>query len=229
MLVNTWMSKGVMSIGADDSVQHAIKLQKENDINMLAVIEKGKLVGVVTDRDLKRASVSDLMPMDINEAIFLASKTKVRQVMTPHPFTVSPVQTIEEAADFLLKNKISGAPVVDDSGKIAGIITRSDVLKVLISVSGMDKIGYQFAFSLIDKPGAVQELIEIIKNFNGRIASVLSCYTKASAGFRNIYMRIYDVKDEMFPKLLARLQEKTTVLYYVDYINNTRTIFDNSK
>jgi acetoin utilization protein AcuB len=81
MLVKNWMSKTIITINIDDSMQDAIKLLKENKIRMLPVLKKGKLMGIVTDRDLKRASASDATTLDVHELLYLISKVKVKDIM----------------------------------------------------------------------------------------------------------------------------------------------------
>src|SRR5210317_1239495 len=106
MLVSKWMSKNVITIDVDDSMQEAVKLMKQRDIRMLPVLKKRKLVGVVTDRDLKRASASDATTLDVHELLYLVSKIKVGNIMTKDPITVPQNFTVEETAVVLLKNKI---------------------------------------------------------------------------------------------------------------------------
>ena len=124
MLVKDWMSKKVITVDVNDSMQHAINLLMENDISMMPVLEEGKLVGVVTDRDLKRASPSDAVMLDIQRILYLLSKLEVGAIMSRFPVTLAIDHTVEEAAEIMVKNKISGAPVVDESGEIRGIITK---------------------------------------------------------------------------------------------------------
>ena len=131
MLVSNWMSKDVVTVKVDDSMQDAIKLLKQHDIRMLPVMKNEKLVGVVTDRDLKRASASDATTLDIHELLHLISKIKVKDIMTKDPITVPQNYTAEEAAELLLHKKICGTPVIDQSGKVVGIITQTDCLRVL--------------------------------------------------------------------------------------------------
>jgi len=83
-------------------MNYAAKLLKENNIRGLPVMKNGKLVGVVTDRDLKRASASDANTLDIHELLFLIEKIKVKEVMTKDPITIPLDYTIEEAASVLL-------------------------------------------------------------------------------------------------------------------------------
>lgn len=104
-------------------------------------MEKGKLMGIVTDQDLKRASAPDVVPTEIDELLYLMSKVKVGEIMTKDPITVLYDYTVEETAEVLLTNKISGAPVVNHEGKIVGTITQSDLFHVLMSLTGLRKRG----------------------------------------------------------------------------------------
>lgn len=152
LLVENWMNPKVITVAADDSMLDATRLLKENNIRRLPVLEKGKLVGIITDRDLKRASPSDATTLEAHELLYLIANIKVREIMTKNPITVPYNYTIEEAAEILLQAKISGMPVVDKDGDVIGMITQSDLFKVLISLTGVGKKGVQFAFLLEDRP-----------------------------------------------------------------------------
>ena len=113
MLVKNWMTKTVITVDVKDSMQDAINSLKEYDIPMLPVMKKGKLVGIVTDRDLKRASPSHTTTLEVHELLFLISEIKVRNIMTKDPITVPPDFTVEEAAELFFRKGISGAPVTE--------------------------------------------------------------------------------------------------------------------
>ena len=102
MLVKNWMSKKVITIEAKDSMQRALSLMKEHKIRMLPVLQRGKLVGVVSDNDLKRASASDATMLDVHEMLYLISKIKVKDIMVKDPLTVAPDCTVEETAELLM-------------------------------------------------------------------------------------------------------------------------------
>ena len=141
MLVSNWMSKPVITVDANDSMHDAIKLLKENHIRILPVMEHGKLVGVITDRDLKRASASDATTLEIHELLYLLCEIKVKNIMTKDPITVPPDFSVEETAQILLKHKISAVPVVKGQGQVVGIITQTDLFRVLTTLTGVDKRG----------------------------------------------------------------------------------------
>ena len=225
LLVENWMNPNVITVDADDSMLDATKLLKEHNIRHLPVLEQGKLVGVITDRDLKRAAPSDATALEAHELLYLIANIKVREIMTKNPITVPYNFTIEEAAELLLQARISGMPVVDKDGDVIGTITQTDLFKVLISLTGVGKKGVQFAFLLEDRPGSIKDVADVIRAYGGRMASILSSYEKAPEGHRYVYIRMYDVEREKMPQLKEDLKKKAKVLYIVDSRDDKREIF----
>jgi acetoin utilization protein AcuB len=225
MLVRNWMSKNVVTINEDDSMQDAMKLMKQHAIRMLPVLKNGSLVGVVTDRDLKRASASDATTLDVHELLYLISKIKVKNIMSKNPIAVSPDLTVEETAELLLNNKISGAPVVDDKGKVVGTITQTDLFRVLISLTGVGKRGIQFAFQIEDRPGSIKDLADPIRKHGGRMVSILTSYDNVPEGHRKVYIRMYGLDRGQLPDLKAEFARVAKILYIVDHRENKREIY----
>ena len=193
MLVKNWMSKPVVTVDEQDSMQRAMALLKEHRIRMLPVMKGTQLTGVVTDRDLKRNSASQATSLDVHELLYLLSDLKLKIIMTPHPITVPFDYTIDETAEVLLQKKISGVPVMDHESRLVGIITQTDLLKALISLTGVTRKGVQFAFIRKDLPGSIKELSEIIRAHGGSLASVLTSYDRVEPGFRKIYIRMHGI------------------------------------
>ena len=137
MLVKNWMSKNVISIGVDNSMQDATAIMQQHRIRILPVVKNSKLVGIITDRDLKRASASDATSLEIHELLYLLMKIKIKDIMTKNPIAVPMDWTVEETAELLLNNKISGAPVVDEKDLVVGVITQTDLFRVLNSLTGI--------------------------------------------------------------------------------------------
>ncbi|MCF8083832.1 MAG: CBS and ACT domain-containing protein [Deltaproteobacteria bacterium] len=225
MLVKDWMSKTVITVDMNDSMNEAMKLLKEHDIDMLPVMKKGQLVGIVTDRDLKRASASDATTLEVHELLYLVSKIKVKDIMTKNPITVPVDFTVEEAAEIFMKNKISGAPVVDETGEVVGTITKADLFRVLIALTGVGRRGIQFAFQVEDSPGSIKEVADIIRRYGGRMVSILSTYERVPKGYRKVFIRMYGIERGRLPDLQKELSEKATLLYMVDHRENKRVIF----
>jgi acetoin utilization protein AcuB len=225
MLVQKWMSKEVISVDMDDPMQQAVNLMKEHGIRLLPVMNGKKLVGVLSDGDLKKASASGTA-LDVQDLLYSTYKTKIKDIMTKAPITTPSDQTVDEAADVLLKHKISGAPVVDHKGTVVGVITRDDILRALISLTAMGARGIQFAFHVKDRAGAVQELVDIIRGHGGRTASVLSSYEGAPPGHRNVYIRTFNLDRSKIKQIIKELKARSTMFYMVDHRENTREIYE---
>ena len=179
-------------------------------------MENGKLVGIITDRDLKRASASDVTTLEIHELLFLISEIKISDIMTKDPITIPLDYTIDEAAQILLEHKLSGAPVVDDDGQVAGIITQTDIFRVLVLFTGVKKAGIQFAFQLEDRPGSIKEVSDIMRNYGCLLVSILSGQD-IQAGYRRVYIRVRDCDPERLEELKKELKAKSNVLYVMDH------------
>jgi len=216
MLVKNWMKKPAITIDAEVSMNDAIKLLKNHNIKMLPVMEKGKLVGIVTDRDLKRASASDATSLEIHELLYLISKIKIKEIMTKKPITVPEDYTVEETAEILLKHNISGVPVIDQYRDVVGTITQNDIFRILISLTGAEKRGIQFGMEVEDRPGSIKEITDVIREYGGRMASILTSYDIAPEGFRHVYIRMYGIDRFKINRLKEVLKEKARLLYMVD-------------
>ena len=217
MLVKHWMSKPVITVDVNDSMDRAIKLLKQHNISMLPVMKKSKLAGIVTDRDLKRASASDATSLETHEITYLISTIKVKDIMTKDPITVPYNYTVEETAQVLLEHKISGVPVVDNEGEMVGAITQRDIFRIIISLTGVGRRGIQFGFEVEDRPGAVKVLTDTIREYGGRMASIMTSYDMAPEGYRRVYIRMYAIDRFKLNRLKEELSEKATVLYMVDH------------
>ena len=225
MLVNNWMSKDVITVDVKDSMHDAMKLLKEHDIRMLPVMKKGKLVGIITDRDLKKASASDATTLEIHELLYLLTRVKVKDIMTRDVITVPPDYTVEETAQVLQKNRISGAPVVDADGQLVGAITQTDLFRVLISLTGVDNGGIQFGIQVEDRPGSIKEVVDVIRSFGGRMVSILSSYDEVPEGYRKVYIRMRSIQRSELQKMIQALESKAGLLYMVDHTENRREIY----
>ncbi|WP_373497873.1 CBS domain-containing protein [Desulfococcus sp.] len=227
MLVKNWMSRRLITVDIDASMADAVKLMKTNDIHLLPVVDKEKLSGVVTDRDIKRASASDATALEMYELIYLLSKITVRSIMTRKVISLAPVMTVEEAAEILMKHKISGAPVVDENGVILGVITKSDLFRMLISLTGLPNRGIQFALKVKNRPGVIQDLVEIFGKYEGQLVNVLISHKPTTdEKFIKVYFRLFGLDRSKLAALKEDLLEKASLLYLVDYFENRREIYD---
>ena len=225
MLVRNWMNPTVISIDAQASMAEALNLLKENQIKTLPVFDRETLVGVVTDRDLKRASASDATLLEIHELLHALTRIKVRDIMSRKPITIPDTFTVEEAAEVLRDHHISGAPVMDAKGRMVGMISQNDLFNALMSLTGVKRRGIHLAFEVEDRPGSIKDLADIIRGYGGRMASILSSYDRAPQGFRHVYIRAYQVDREKIGAMLEELQAAAKLRYLVDHREKRREIF----
>jgi acetoin utilization protein AcuB len=215
MLVKGWMTSDVLTVDEDTSMMKASQIMKENNIRRLPVMRKGKLVGVVTDRDIKEASPSKATTLDVHELYYLLSELKLKDIMSKGLVTIGPEETVEKAAVKMLEHRISGLPVVNDKGKVVGIITQGDIFKVLVSLTGVYRGGIQFAFNLEDRPGTIKEVADTIRKHGGRMVSILSSYDMCDENCRHVYIRIKDLPEDKLKSLTDELNKNFILLYTV--------------
>jgi CBS domain-containing protein len=132
VVVSEWMSKPVVTVEPSTPLKNAHQIMKDCRIRRLPVVKDGHLVGIITSGDIREASPSDATSLSVWELNYLWDQLTVEHSMTRDPVTVKPETTILEAARLMLEKKISGMPVVDTSGHIVGILTESDIFKMLV-------------------------------------------------------------------------------------------------
>jgi acetoin utilization protein AcuB len=132
MVVQRWMTRSPITIEADTPFAEAQLILKENKIRHLPVMKRGRLIGVISDRDLKEAAPSEATTLDALEMNYLVHKMKVRRLIKRQPFTIKPTSTVEEAALLMRDQKIGCLPVLDDIGALVGILTTADLLAILV-------------------------------------------------------------------------------------------------
>lgn len=132
-LVRDWMSQEVISIKPEATLPEAHQIMMDEEIRRLPVVDDDNvLVGIVTLGDVRGAQPSPATSLSIWELNYLLSSLTVEKIMTPKPMTIQPEATIGEAARTMLEHRISGLPVVDQAGKLDGIITESDIFSMVV-------------------------------------------------------------------------------------------------
>lgn len=130
--VGDWMTKNVITTRRNTSISSAHQIMRENNIRRLPVVENGKLVGLISLGDVREASPSDATTLSIWELNYLWAQLVVDKVMTINVYTVKPDTSILDAAELMLEHKISGLPVINADGSLVGILTESDVFRMLV-------------------------------------------------------------------------------------------------
>ena len=161
MKVHEWMVKDPVTVSKDQEVQDCVDLMKEYSIRHLPVVEDQKLVGLVTESDLR----------EVSSASFIEDMT-IESVMITKPITVSPDTDIEDAAKLIYYHKIGGLPVIDNDEEVVGIITVVDLLEVFIELMGVMKSSSRIDVILGDEPEAFERVSALIRGEGGEIISV---------------------------------------------------------
>ena len=174
LLVKDRMSKSPITIKRDDSFQTALNLLRQGGVRHLPVLEGKKLVGILTDRDLRQASPSPATSLSIYEIKYLLNKIVVEDLMVKDVITVPPATTIESAAKLLYEHKIGALPVVDEKEELLGIITETDILETFVETTGLGKPSSRIEVEMEDKPGALAKVAQLIKIHDVNIISVMT-------------------------------------------------------
>jgi CBS domain-containing protein len=133
VLVQEWMTAPAISISPSMSISSAHQLMKEHGIRRLPVLEDGKLVGIITIGDVREASPSDATTLSIWELNYLWTQLTVEKIITRNVLTIHPDTPILDAAELMLNQKVSGLPVVNPQGTVIGMITESDIFRMLVT------------------------------------------------------------------------------------------------
>jgi acetoin utilization protein AcuB len=213
MLIQDWMAKNVMTVDENTSLMRATRIMKENNIRRLPVVSHGKLIGIITDRDVKDASPSKTTSLDIHELYYLLSEMKVKDVMTSAPLTLLGNETLEKAAIIMLNSKISGLPVVDAAGHLIGLLSETDVLRGFIHMTGIKDNAIQYVLDLPDEPGSVTTVTNTLKEHQARIISILTSFEDAAEKMKRVAIRIASLDDNKEKELSDLLKKKFKVVY----------------
>jgi CBS domain-containing protein len=131
-LVKDWMSSPPITIDVNATLPEACDILRQHRIRRLPVTQNGKLVGIVTRGDLRGAQPSEATTLSIWELNTLLAKLKIKSIMTPDPITIREDATLRDAAQLMIDYKISGLPVVNEDGDLVGMITESDIFRLVV-------------------------------------------------------------------------------------------------
>jgi acetoin utilization protein AcuB len=198
MLVRDWMTADPQTVTAATPVMEAMQRLREGGYRRLPVVRDGKLVGIVTDRDLKEATPSKATTLSVYELNYLLSKLTIKEVMTAPVMTIGPDDAIEEAALVMETHRVSGLPVVDH-GKLVGILTITDLLRAFVRFLGLREGGTRVTVDLPDEPGVLARAAEAAPPSNV-VAVVTAGVTEGHR--RRLVLRVAGEGAEGFPERL---------------------------
>lgn len=168
------MTPAPVTLGTEATAAEALALCNEHEIRHVIVLENGELVGIVSDRDLRDASPA--LGDNVDQRTEL-EKLRVGDVMTPDLITVHPQDLVGFAAQEMYERKIDALPVISEEGdeeELIGIVTSTDVMRALVTLTGIHESGCQVQVTAPDREGIVAEVADEIRALDADIVSVLS-------------------------------------------------------
>lgn len=216
MLVQEWMTKEVLTISPETSMMKASRLMKDKKIRRLPVVDENMhVVGIVSDRDIKDASPSKATTLDMHELYYLLSELKIKDIMTKSPVCAEAADSVEGVALVMMEHRFGGMPVVDSERKLVGIITESDIFRVLVSITGVNGGGIQLAFELPSQRGTLRPVLDALRDRGGSILSVLTSQESEDAPTRRVYIRLRSLPVEQYKALVEAMRDEfPTFLYW---------------
>lgn len=166
MLIHEMMRSPVTTILGETNLQEACRIFQTSGFRHLPVMEGGRMVGILTDRDLRWAT-SSLCPAQ------LKAEEPVRLAMSSPPFTADPLDPVEDAAAIMREHKIGCLPIMDGPD-LVGILTGMDLLDALIMLTGVTKASSRLEVALDDKPGELARLTAFLAARHVNIHSILT-------------------------------------------------------
>jgi acetoin utilization protein AcuB len=174
MRIKDVMTRNPVTAESETLVLDAQKMMKENNIRRLPIVDKGKLVGIVTKHDLLEASASPATSLSVFELNYLLAKMKVKEIMKKNPMTLTPDTPFEEALRLGQEKKIGSFPVVEN-GKLVGITTESDIIRFVTRVLGLKEEGSRITIEgLGGKFGDLEKIVSIANQHHTVILSMMS-------------------------------------------------------
>lgn len=193
MFVRDRMTSPAITVTSDMPFQEALKTMQAHRFRRLPVVDKkGKLIGIVSERDLLYASPSPATSLNVWELTYLLSKIEVRELMTKEVITTTPETPIEDAARLMIEKKVGGLPVIDEENYPVGIITDADVFKTLVEMFGENESGLRLTLEVPKGKGVLARLSSAIFEMGGNIISIGAFHTDNSHT-DGLVMKVQDV------------------------------------
>jgi acetoin utilization protein AcuB len=188
MFVADWMTRKVVTVGPDDYISDAVSLIKEKRVKHIPVMKGGKLVGILSDRDIKEFCPSRATALDIYELHYLLANTRIKEAMRTPVMTTAPDTPVEEAAMVFLDNDIGCLPVIE-GGKLTGIISDKDIYHALVDITGIRHGGHRICATIADRAGSIREVADVIRGRGFHLQGILTSYEGVRDGYRRVVIR----------------------------------------
>lgn len=188
MFVGERMSRPVITVAPETPINDALHLMRSERIRRAPVVAHGKLVGIISMKDLLNASPSQATTLSVWELNYLLSKLTVEPIMSREVLTVSEDTPIEEAARLMADRRVGGLPVVR-AGEVVGMITETDLFKIFLELMGARDAGVRCAVRMVDEPGQLAALTRAIAGAGGNIIA-LGTFAGESPGHSTVTFKV---------------------------------------
>ena len=202
MFIRDHMTRNPVLCSPDLPVTEAFDLMKREHFSRIPVVDKGgKLVGIVSDKDLVRVTPSPATTLSAYEIPYLLSKVKVGDVMTKKVITVTEDTPIEDAARIMVDNKIGGLPVVNENDAVMGIITETDIFKTFLELIGARRSGVRITMYVKDVRGELARVAQAVAEVGGNIVASVEMPGSDSTNYE-VLLKVCDAPKEALVKAL---------------------------
>lgn len=208
MLVKERMSKPVIFAAPEMPILEALTLMRREHIRRTPVIREGKLVGIVSDKDILNAGPSDATTLSIWEVNYLVSQIRVKDIMTREVLTVAEDTPIEEAARMMADNKIGGLPVMRN-GRVVGLITETDLFKILLELMGAREGGLRVTAIIPDTVGELAKITGAVAECGGSFVA-FGQYAGDDTATRTVTFKVTGMEEGAVRAQLQPLVEQIT-------------------
>lgn len=206
MFVGERMSQPVITVTPDTPVHDALAMFRKERIRRAPVVKDGKMLGIISERDLLNASPSPVTSLSVWEMNYLLSKVTVKQVMSKKVTTVDVNTPIEEAARIMADTKIGGMPVMR-SGKLVGIITETDLFKIFLELMGARTKALRVTALIEEKPGQLAKVTKAIADAGGNFLA-FGMFAGPDTSSRIITFKVAGLKKDEITKVLSKVVKK---------------------
>ncbi|MBW1982676.1 MAG: CBS domain-containing protein [Deltaproteobacteria bacterium] len=190
MYVGRKMTTELITVTPDTPIVKARDLLRDHNIKQVPVVDdKGNLVGILTDRDIKMAWASPATTLSIYELTYVLQKLTVESIMVKEVITITPDATIERAAKILHDKKIGSLPVMEDN-KLVGIITSTDLMEVLLDALGIEEESGRLVVLVRDRVGVLADVCGLLKEHNISICSMVTVPLRQHPGIYQLVIRV---------------------------------------
>ena len=175
MFVSERMSRNLITAGPEMTILEAKTLMSEKKIRHLPVIDQaGKLIGIVSDRDIRDAMPSILLPReDYERNLAKVMDFPVRDIMSKNPLAIYAYYTIQDSLLVMQKRKVGALPVIDEEGYLKGILSTRDLLRAFVNVMNIDEPGTLLCIIVTERQGQMKRIVDIITEEKISLGSVL--------------------------------------------------------